>query len=294
MSATLFRQPYLDGSKIKVRMRYRLSVKAFLVHLSLALLGLIIAVPLYWTVMSSLTTNDSLFTGAITWIPPALHVENYTNAFQAAPFGRYFLNSAVVAVAVTAITLLTSALAGYGFAKLHFPGRNVLFAVVLAALMVPFPAIMIPLFVLVRQLHLLDSYAGLIIPGAVSGFGIFMMRQFMSRLPDALLEAARLDGCNELQIFWFIVLPSSRSALAALAVLTFLASWNNFVWPLLVVQSPDYTTVPLGLALFRGAYATNYTQILAASLVAAAPVVLLYLAMQRQIIASFISSGLKG
>jgi len=275
-------------------MRYRLSVKAFLVHLSLALLGLIIAVPLYWTVMSSLTTNDSLFTGAITWIPPALHVENYTNAFQAAPFGRYFLNSAVVAVAVTAITLLTSALAGYGFAKLHFPGRNVLFAVVLAALMVPFPAIMIPLFVLVRQLHLLDSYAGLIIPGAVSGFGIFMMRQFMSRLPDALLEAARLDGCNELQIFWFIVLPSSRSALAALAVLTFLASWNNFVWPLLVVQSPDYTTVPLGLALFRGAYATNYTQILAASLVAAAPVVLLYLAMQRQIIASFISSGIKG
>ena len=294
MSATLFRQPYLDGSKIKVRMRYRLSVKAFLVHLSLALLGLIIAVPLYWTVMSSLTTNDSLFSGAITWIPPALHVENYTNAFQAAPFGRYFLNSAVVAVAVTAITLLTSALAGYGFAKLHFPGRNVLFAVVLAALMVPFPAIMIPLFVLVRQLHLLDSYAGLIIPGAVSGFGIFMMRQFMSRLPDALLEAARLDGCNELQIFWFIVLPSSRSALAALAVLTFLASWNNFVWPLLVVQSPDYTTVPLGLALFRGAYATNYAQILAASLVAAAPVVLLYLAMQRQIIASFISSGIKG
>lgn len=294
MSGTLFRQPYLDGSKIKVRMRYRLSVKAFLVHLSLALLGLIIAVPLYWTVMSSLTTNDSLFTGAITWVPPALHVENYTNAFQAAPFGRYFLNSAVVAVAVTAITLLTSALAGYGFAKLHFPGRNVLFAVVLAALMVPFPAIMIPLFVLVRQLHLLDSYAGLIIPGAVSGFGIFMMRQFMSRLPDALLEAARLDGCNELQIFWFIVLPSSRSALAALAVLTFLASWNNFVWPLLVVQSPDYTTVPLGLALFRGAYATNYTQILAASLVAAAPVVLLYLAMQRQIIASFISSGIKG
>jgi multiple sugar transport system permease protein len=294
MSGTLFRQPYLDGSKIKVRMRYRLSVKAFLVHLSLALLGLIIAVPLYWTVMSSLTANDSLFTGAITWIQPALHVENYANAFQAAPFGRYFLNSAVVAVAVTAITLLTSALAGYGFAKLHFPGRNVLFAVVLAALMVPFPAIMIPLFVLVRQLHLLDSYAGLIIPGAVSGFGIFMMRQFMSRLPDALLEAARLDGCNELQIFWFIVLPSSRSALAALAVLTFLASWNNFVWPLLVVQSPDYTTVPLGLALFRGAYATNYTQILAASLVAAAPVVLLYLAMQRQIIASFISSGIKG
>src|SRR5260370_18407738 len=128
MSATLFRQPYLDGSQIKVRMRYRLSVKAFLVHLSLALLGLIIAVPLYWTVMSSLTTNDSLFTGAITWIPPALHVENYANAFQAAPFGRYFLNSAVVAVVVTAITLLTSALAGNRFFKHPFPRHTFLFA----------------------------------------------------------------------------------------------------------------------------------------------------------------------
>src|SRR5258707_10820520 len=143
MSATLFRQPCLDGSKIKVRMRYRLSVKTFLVHLSLALLGLIIAVPLYWTVMSSLTTNDSLFTGAITWIPPALHVENYANAFQAAPFGRYFLNSAVVAVVVTAITLLTSALAGYGFSKLCFPGPKFLFPGVPSPLLGSFSAIMI-------------------------------------------------------------------------------------------------------------------------------------------------------
>ncbi|HEX6478784.1 MAG TPA: carbohydrate ABC transporter permease [Ktedonobacteraceae bacterium] len=292
MSGTAFRRRPLSGSKMQIH-DHRL-MKALFVHLALAVVGLLIVIPLYWTLISSLTTNERLFTGVISWFPQSLHLENYADALQAAPFARYFFNSTLVAIVVTATTLLTSALAGYGFAKLRFPGRNLLFVVVLVALMVPFPAIMIPLFVLVRQLHWLDSYAGLIIPGAVSGFGIFLMRQFMGSLPDTLLEAARLDGCNELQLFWFIVLPSSRSALAALAVLTFLASWNNFLWPLLVVQSPDYTTLPLGLALFRGSYATNYTQILAASLVAAAPVLLLYLVMQRRIIASFLSSGIKG
>ncbi|MGH2409569.1 MAG: carbohydrate ABC transporter permease, partial [Chloroflexota bacterium] len=176
----------------------------------------------------------------------------------------------------------------------RFPGKRILFVVVLIALMVPFQAIMIPLFVLARQLGWLNSYAGLIVPGAVSGFGIFLMRQFMSKLPDALLEAARLDGCNEMQVFLRVALPLSRSALSALAVLTFLASWNNFLWPLIVAQSPDVFTVPLGIVQFRGSYFTNYTQILAVALVAAAPVVVLYLAMQRQIISTFASSGIKG
>jgi multiple sugar transport system permease protein len=230
----------------------RLLARALLVHLALALIGLLIAIPLYWTVISSLTTNAMLFTGGISWFPLPWHFENFSQALQAAPFGLYLLNSTFVALVVTAITLLTSALSGYGFAKLHFPGRNLLFIIVLIALMVPFPALMIPLFVLVRQLHWLDSYAGLIIPVAVNGFGIFMMRQFIGRLPDTLLEAARLDGCNELQVFLYIVMPASRSALAALAVLTFLGSWNNFIWPLLVVQSPDYMTVPLGTGAFPG------------------------------------------
>jgi multiple sugar transport system permease protein len=153
---------------------------------------------------------------------------------------------------------------------------------------------MIPLFVMVRGLGWLNSFAGLIIPGAVSGFGIFLMRQFMSRLPDALCEAARIDGCGELRLFLAIVLPLSRSALSALAVLTFLASWNNFMWPLIVVQNTSFFTVPLGLVQFRGSNFTDYTGMLAASLVAAAPVVVLYVAMQRQIIGTFATSGIKG
>jgi multiple sugar transport system permease protein len=270
------------------------SLRSLLVHAALAVVGLIVAIPLYWTVISSVTTNAGIFATPVQWIPPSLHFENFSQALAAAPFGRYFFNSAVVGLVVTATTLITSALAGYGFAKFNFPGRRLLFIVVLIALMVPFQAIMIPLFVLARQLGWLNSYAGLIVPGAVSGFGIFLMRQFMSKLPDALLEAARLDGCNEIQLFLRIVLPLSRSALAALAVLTFLASWNNFLWPLIVAQNPDVMTVPLGIVQFRGSYFTNYTQILAVSLMAAAPVIVLYLVMQRQIIETFASSGIKG
>ncbi|MDB5078043.1 MAG: binding-protein-dependent transport system inner rane component [Chloroflexi bacterium] len=269
-------------------------LRSLLVHAALAVVGLIVAIPLYWTLISSVTTNAGIFATPVQWIPPSLHLENFSQALSAAPFGRYFFNSAVVGVVVTATTLVTSALAGYGFAKFQFPGRRILFVVVLIALMVPFQAIMIPLFVLARQLGWLNSYAGLIVPGAVSGFGIFLMRQFMSKVPDALLEAARLDGCNEIQLFLRIVLPLSRSALAALAVLTFLASWNNFLWPLIVAQNPDILTVPLGIVQFRGSYFTNYTQILAVSLMAAAPVIVLYLVMQRQIIETFASSGIKG
>jgi multiple sugar transport system permease protein len=268
--------------------------RSVLVHFALAVVGVVVAVPLYWTVISSLSTNEAIFATPVQWFPANLHPENFSQALGAAPFGRYFFNSTVVGLAVTLTTLVSSALAGYGFAKFRFPGQRILFVVVLIALMVPFQAIMIPLFVLARQLGWLNSYAGLIVPGAVSGFGIFLMRQFIGKLPDALLEAARLDGCNEIQLFLRIVLPLSRSALAALAVLTFLASWNNFLWPLIVAQSPDMMTVPLGIVQFQGSYFTNYTQILAVALVAAAPVVVLYLAMQRQIISTFASSGLKG
>ena len=268
--------------------------RSLLVHAALVVVALIVGVPLYWTVKSSLTTNAEIFASPIQWLPSALHPENYTQALTAVPFGLYFRNSTFVAAAVTATTLVTSALAGYGFAKFRFPGQRILFVAVLASMMVPFQAIMIPLFVMVRGLGWLNSFTGLIVPGAVSGFGIFLMRQFMSRLPDALCEAARIDGCGEWRLFWSIVLPLSRSALAALAVLTFLASWNNFLWPLIVAQSSDVFTVPLGLVQFRGSYFTNYAQILAVSLVAAAPVIVLYLLMQRQIIGTFASSGIKG
>lgn len=268
--------------------------KPAVVHGLLLLAGLSVAVPLYWAVKSSFGTNAELGASPVQWLPTSFHPENYANGFAAAPFATYALNSLIVAVAVTITTVVTSALAGYGFAKFDFPGRSILFGVVITSLMIPFQAIMIPLFIQVRSYGWIDSLVGLIVPGAVSGFGIFLMRQFMRGIPNELIEAARIDGSNELRAFWHVVLPLARSSLAALAALTFLASWNNFLWPLIVVQSTGTMTVPLGLAQFQGTYLTNYVQIIAMSLVAAIPVIALYLVMQRQIIASFASSGIKG
>jgi len=226
-------------------------------------------------------------------LPSTLTLENYVGGLASAPFLTYFANSFIVAVVVTITTLIASATAGYGFARFDFPGKRLLFVLVLGAMMMPFQAIMIPLFVEVKSFGWLNSLAGLIIPGAVSAFGVFMMRQFLRGIPIGLFEAAKLDGATEFGIFWRIVIPLASGPLSALGALTFLASWNNFLWPLIVVQSQELTTVPLGLAQFRGANATDYGQVLAVSLLGAIPAVIVFLIMRRQIVSSFASSGLK-
>lgn len=275
-------------------MAWQKRAQGILVHAVLLIFAVFVVVPLYWMLKSAFGSNEEIFASPVRWLPTSFHPENFPAALASAPFARYFFNSFLVALAVTLTTVVTSALAGYGFAKFEFPAKRLLFGLVLASLMIPFQAIMIPLFVLVRELGWLNTYAGLIVPGAVSGFGIFLMRQFMSRVPDTLIEAAKIDGCGEFAAFTRVVLPMARPALAALAVLSFLASWNNFLWPLIVAQSPAMSTVPLGLAQFRGSYFTNYTQLLAVATLATLPVVALYILMQQQIVGSFATSGIKG
>jgi ABC-type glycerol-3-phosphate transport system permease component len=230
----------------------------------------------------------------VQWLPSSLNWNNYPDAFNSAPFGRYFLNSTVVAGAVTATTVFFGAMAGYGFSKFRFFGRDLLFVLVLVTFMIPFPVIMVPLYVLVRSFGWLDSYAGLIIPGALSGFGVFMMRQFTQAIPDELFDAARMDSAGELRIFFTIVLPLVRPALATLAILTFMASWNNLLWPLLIIQSDDMNTIPLGLTKFSTVYSTNYVQTLAMAVIASVPVLVIFIIGQRQIINSLMFSGIKG
>jgi multiple sugar transport system permease protein len=280
-----------------VRRARRLGSKTLwrLVSQALLVLALLISlIPVIWTVLGSLKTNDTMFIVPVQWLPSSLNWHNYPDAFNAAPFARYFLNSTVVAVAVTASTVFFGAMAGYGFSKFRFFGRNLLFGLILATFMIPFPVIMVPLFVLVRHLGWLDSYAGIIIPGALSGFAVFMMRQFMLAIPDELFDAARIDSAGELRIFFTIVLPLTRAALATLAVLTFMASWNNLLWPLIVIQSDDMNTIPLGLTKFSTVYSTNYVQTLAMAVIASVPVLVIFIIGQRQIINSLMFSGLKG
>lgn len=281
-------RPVEPSSRDKITPAY-LSVQALL-----TLAAVITLVPVIWTVLSSLKTNSTIFAVPFRWLPDSLQWNNYADAFQVAPFGRFFLNSTIVAISVTATTVFFAAMAGYGFSKFRFPGRNILFGLILSTFMIPFPVIMIPLFVLVRNFGWVNSYLGLIVPGALTGFAVFMMRQFIQAMPSELIDAARCDGAGEIRIFFTIVLPLARPALATLGILTFLDSWNNLLWPLIVIQSEDMQTIPLGLTKFSTLYSTNYAQMLAMAVIASLPVLIVFIIGRRQIINSLMLSGIKG
>ena len=260
----------------------------------LILAAIVTVIPVVWTVLSSLKSNDTIFAVPMQWLPDALHWNNYSEAFEVAPFGRYFLNSAIVAASVTATTVFFGAMAGYGFSKFRFPGRDIVFGLILVTFMIPFPVIMIPLFVLVRNFGWVNTYWGLIIPGALTGFAVFMMRQFIQAIPGELFDAARIDGAGELRIFLTMVLPLARPALATLGILTFLESWNNLLWPLIIIQSDEMETIPLGLTKFSTLYSSNYAQMLAMAVIASVPVLVVFIIGRRQIINSLMLGGIKG
>jgi multiple sugar transport system permease protein len=274
--------------------RGELTTTHLAIQVPLALAAVVALVPVIWTVLSSLKANETIFAVPMRWLPTTLQWNNYSDAFQVAPFGRYFLNSAIVAASVTATTVFFGAMAGYGFSKFRFPGRNLVFGLILSTFMIPFPVIMIPLFVLVRNLGWVNTYWGLIIPGALTGFAVFMMRQFIQAIPSELFDAARIDGAGEVRIFLTIVLPLARPALATLGILTFLDSWNNLLWPLIVIQSDEMETIPLGLTKFSTLYSTNYAQMLAMAVIASLPVLVVFVIGRRQIINSLMLSGIKG
>jgi ABC-type glycerol-3-phosphate transport system permease component len=282
-----------DGSGTRSS-RSELTTAHLSIQVVLALAAAVALVPVIWTVLSSLKANDAIFAVPMRWLPTTLQWNNYSDAFQVAPFGRYFLNSTIVAASVTATTVFFGAMAGYGFSKFRFPGRNLVFGLILSTFMIPFPVIMIPLFVLVRNLGWVNTYWGLIIPGALTGFAVFMMRQFIQAIPSELFDAARIDGAGEVRIFLTIVLPLARPALATLGILTFLDSWNNLLWPLIVIQSDEMETIPLGLTKFSTLYSSNYAQMLAMAVIASLPVLVVFIIGRRQIINSLMLSGIKG
>ena len=255
----------------------------------------VFCIPVYYMVSTSVKAEAEVLALPVHWIPHQFHLENYPDAFATAPFARYFYNSVVVAIVVVFSTLFFSALAGYGFAKFEFPGKNIAFMFVLSTLMIPFQVLLIPLYVVVYHLGWTNNYAGLIVPGALSAFGVFLMRQFCFTLPDELLDAARIDGAGEIGIFLRIILPLLKPPLASLAIITFLGSWNNFLWPLIVVNKGDLFTLPVGMTVFTQPMRSPYwTYIMAVSTVATVPVVLVFMALQKYFIQGVILSGMKG
>jgi multiple sugar transport system permease protein len=262
-------------------------------HLILIPLALLMVTPLAWMVMTSIQTPDEArrFPPVL---PSGIHWQNYTDAIHAAPFGRFFLNSFLVTGACVVGNLVLCSLAGYAFARLRFFGRDVLFVILLATLMIPFQVVMIPIFLIMRHLGLVDSLGALILPNLVTPFGIFLMRQFFRTLPVELEEAARIDGCSRLGTLIRIVLPLSGPALATLAVIAFLWNWNDFLWPLVVIQSEHNMTLQLGLSTFQGAHSTAWTLLMAGNVLAVLPMLVAFLLAQRHFVNSIASAGIKG
>ena len=257
--------------------------------------GLVVmATPFAWMILGSFKTTRELRQRPPTWIPEEPTLQNYRELFDRLDFPRYFLNSTVAALAVTAGNLLFCSMLGYALAKLDFPGKRVITGVMLATLMIPAFVTFMPLFVLVSNMNLTNSRAGLILPFLAGAFGAFLMRQFMFSIPDELLDAARVDGAGEYRIFFRIVLPLCGPALATLGVLTFLTNWNSFLWPLVVASTEDMYTLPVALALFSiGQQESNVALQMAGAVVVVIPIVVLFFAMQRYVIRGVATTGLK-
>jgi multiple sugar transport system permease protein len=255
---------------------------------------LAMSLPFIWMLVSSVKPEAEVRQIPPTWLPETFTLENYQTLFDRLSFPTYFFNSTLVAIVVTLGNVVFCSMLGYALAKLEFRGKRVIFALVLGMLMVPAIAILVPLFVLVSNLGLTNTYAGLILPYLAAPIGVFLMRQYFLGLPDELIQAARVDGASEFRIFWNVMLPLCGPALATLAILTFLGSWNNFIWPLVVAQTEDRYTLPVALALYSvGQNATQYGVLLAGAVVVVLPVIAIFLALQRYFVQGIAMTGIK-
>lgn len=268
-------------------------VQRIIIYSILAAGALFILFPITWAATSALKPNSQIFSIPMDWIPRDLQWSNFTRPFVEKPFALYFANSIVSALVSVALTVVIASMAGFSLAKYHYFGRSVAFIAILATLMLPVQVILVPLYLVVRDLGWLDSYQGLILPQAVNAFSIFLMRQHIMAIPDDYIEAARLDGASEIGILWRVLLPMSRSALSAVVIFSFLASWDSYVWPLVVVTKEQFRTLPLGLSLFFSEYSSDYGQALAAAIMIMIPMLLLFIALQRHFVEGLTRSGLK-
>ena len=250
--------------------------------------------PFFWMISTSLKYDAQVFTNPIQWIPNPVNWNNYLRVWQDIPFLTYYKNTAIVSVCGTALQVLCCSLAAYAFAKLRFFGKNALFLVFLATMMVPWHTIMIPQYILMGQFHMTDRLVTLILMQAFSAFGIFLMRQFFMGLPNELREAGKIDGAGEFRIFWQIMLPQATPGIATLTIFTFIGQWNDYISPLIYLNSPELYTLQLGLKMFAGQYTMQYALTMAGTVCAMVPIFLVYLIFEKQITQGIAFTGMKG
>ncbi len=266
-----------------------------LVYAVLALGAIAMVMPFAWMVSTSLKEARGVFAYPPRWIPESFAWHNYVDAWRAAPFGRYFLNSVFVAASVTLGQLISCSLAAYAFARLRFPGKALLFTLFLSTLMIPRQITLVPSFLVLKELNWLDTYYALIVPFVASAFGTFMLRQTFMSIPRELEDAAKLDGCSRLGFLWRVMLPLSRPTLASLALFTFMGNWNSYLWPLIMTNSRNMRTIQIGLRfLVCEEGGTHWGMLMAATVVASVPIVVFYLFVQRQFVEGITFTGMRG
>lgn len=266
-----------------------------ILHILLGLGAFTMVFPFLWMVLTSFKDISQAFLIPPKWIPDPWVWQNYPASLQALPFGRAYFNSFYISVISVGVTLITASMAAYAFAKIRFPGHEIVFLLFLATMMVPSQVTIIPLFLIMKQLGWVDSHLSIIVPGALfNAFAVFLLRQFVRGIPKEMEEAALIDGANRWRIYWQIILPLLVPAMAALGIFLFLGSWNNFFYPLIFLNSPDLFTVPLMLNQFRGQYTVDWTLLMAGSAVAVIPVLVVYIIGQRKIIEGITMTGLTG
>ncbi|AGG71224.1 carbohydrate ABC transporter permease [Sinorhizobium meliloti] len=276
-------QPFFSRSQVTLVRGLWMVVTAILAFMTLF--------PLLWIVSIAFKPAAESFSSNL--IPQAPTLDNFIYVLTGVPFIRYMVNSFLVSATVTVVALFFHTMAGYALARLRFPGREVMFLSIFSTFLVSLPVIIVPLFVIVKAMGMLNSYAGLIIPAIFNAFGIFLLRQYYLSLPKEIEEAARIDGAGYWRIYWSVILPLSRPIMSALAILFFLANWNSFLWPLTITSDPDLWVVQLGIANFKSQYSASWNYMMAASTIVAIPTLILFVIFQRQIMDSLKTSGLK-
>jgi len=271
-------------------------VRAIITYAALVACAVVLILPFLWVLSTSVKGDQQIFTIPPQFIPEKIHWENYIEVFKRMPFLTYFLNSSFITIITIIGVVLSSSLVAYAFACLHWPGRDGVFVLVLATMMLPMQVTMIPIFVFFKELGWLNTFKPLTIPAFFGGgaFNIFVLRQFFLTVPQSLLDAARIDGCSEFRIYWNIVLPLAKPALATVAILTFLFSWNDFLGPLIYLSDQIKGTLALGLAIFTGQHQTEWGLLMAASVMMMAPIIIIFFFFQRYFIQAFMASGIKG
>jgi ABC-type glycerol-3-phosphate transport system permease component len=265
----------------------------WLLWVVLLLGGLFVIFPIYWMLATAVSPGGLAQSGHFYLWPHIVDWSNFKSAWDTQPVGTWFLNSAIIAIGGVILTTVMSLMAGYAFAKFQFRGRTALFFAYLITVMIPLQVVMVPEFVIVSKLHLANSYLGVILPGAANAVSVFMARQFMLSIPNELIEAARVDGARDFKVFWRVVLPQCGPLISVLIILNFVGRWNDFLWPLIVMQSPGHFTLPIGLNSLNTTFATPWDLIMAITLLSILPVIAVFVVFQRRFVQGIATAGLK-